>query len=1163
LCGLSVLLAAWAFCPGLARAQVPQPDAFDPAPNGSVCAVVVLPDGMILAGGAFTTMGGQPHNGLARLNPDGTVDTSFGPALNGPVYCLAVQADGKVLVGGAFTTFSGQAQNLIARLNADGTLDGAFNPDPTFAGGVARVMGLAVQADGKILAVGNFEGVPGLISPYLVRLNADGTPDAGFNQKGLGETLMMALQPDGKILVGVGAGVGRLNADGTWDAGFSGPSGDSDVGCLALQADGKILVGGYFTAFGGQTRPCLARLNVDGTLDVQFAPGLSPSYGYYVSSVAVQADGKIVAGGLFSSVGGQPRNCIVRLNADGSLDSGFNVGSDADVQSLTLQANGEILVGGLFASLGGQPRSFFGRLNATTNASQSLGVDGSAITWLRGGSSPEVWRATFDLSTNASQWTSLGEGSRIAGGWELTNVYVPSGSALRARGFLDGGFQDGSACFAEAYFGAPAFISVPAGLTNNAGTTASFNLVVGGSGPLGYQWFKDGSPLADGANIAGAATPSLTLSNVLGRDAGTYSLVVSNVSGTLTSPPVMLAVVDPVILVQPANQDIEPGQGVTLAVTAAGTAPLAYEWFRDGLTLAGATGPSLTLTNVQGSDAGNYWVVATSQYGSTTSSVALLTVNLATLDSSFNPESDGPVFALALQADGKILVGGSFANLSGQPRSSLARLGADGSLDGSFNPGTDGDVLSIVAQIDGSTLVGGGFSHLAGQPRAGIGRLNADGSLDFVFAPVAGAYNYSVGYSVASLAAQADGSILVGGVFGSLSGQGADCLGLVDAYGTPEAALQVGGWGPGNGSFSHIDALAVQADGKILAGGLYVSSWSGATVNGLLRLNPDGSLDTGFSPVVDGPVNALAVQPDGAILAGGSFTTLDGQSCPGMGRLNADGTVDSEFITGVSGSNASVSSLVLQTDGKILVGGSFSALGGQSRANIGRLNADGTVDSLFNPGAGGSNASVYSLALQADGSILVSGSFATLGPAGSARGNLGRLTNTEPATQSLTYDGQTMTWLRGGASPEVSFAAFDVTTNSTDWMPLGHGSRIPGGWQLSGAALPAGSTSIRASGYVPAGQYNGSGWLAQTAASLSQFPWMRIVMNDGRFGFGTNGFSFTLLGAPGLTVVVERSNDLVNWLPFQTNVLTAGEFYFSDPALKGTLRQFYRARPLN
>ena len=120
------------------------------------------------------------------------------------------------------------------------------------------------------------------------------------------------------------------------------PNANGDVRAIAVQADGKILVGGNFTTIGGQARNYIARLNADGTADATFNPNANSD----VYSLAVQADGKILVGGGFTTIGGQARNYIARLNADGTADATFNPNANSDVFSLAVQADGKILVGG-------------------------------------------------------------------------------------------------------------------------------------------------------------------------------------------------------------------------------------------------------------------------------------------------------------------------------------------------------------------------------------------------------------------------------------------------------------------------------------------------------------------------------------------------------------------------------------------------------------------------------------------------------------------------------------------------------------------------------------------------------------------------------------------------------------------------------------------------
>ncbi|MEK7677126.1 MAG: immunoglobulin domain-containing protein [Verrucomicrobiota bacterium] len=796
------------------------------------------------------------------------------------------------------------------------------------------------------------------------------------------------------------------------------PGASARVYSLAVQADGKILVGGDFTTLGGQSRNRIGRLNADGTLDASFNPGANNG----VSSLVVQADGKILLGGGFTTLGGENRNRIGRLNADGMLDPSFNPGANDWVYSLAVQADGKILLGGDFTTLGGQSRNNIGRLNNTDPVTQSLTYDGSTLTWTRGGSSPEVWRTTFEHSANATDWTSLGAGTRIAGGWQLTGLSLLPNGIMRARGYVTGGFCNGSGWFVETMIatGAPVIFSQPASRTNNTGTSATFSVLAGGTPPLSYQWWKE------------------------------------------------------------------------------------------EVALAGETESSLSLTNLQGSDAGNYMVVITNAYGAVTSAVAVLTVNLAPLDPSFNPGAGGgnypSVNSLALQADGEILVGGTFTTLGGQPRNRIGRLKADGTLDASFNPGASGYILgfvwvdSLALQADGKILVGGLFTTLGEQSRNNIGRLHADGTLDSSFNPGAGETNSSV----SSLVVQADGKILVGGGFTTLGGQSRNRIG---------------------------------------------------------RLNADGTLDTGFNPGANYIVNSVVLQADGKILVGGGFATLGGQSRNSIGRLNADGTLDTSFNPGA---NYWVYSLAVQADGKILVGGYFWTLGGQSRESIGRLNADGTVDPSLNTGASdwfldlgwlfldGSLDWGISLAVQVDGKILVGGAFQTLG--GQSRNSIGRLNN-NPATQSLTFEGSTITWTRGGSSPEVWRTTFEHSANSGDWTNLGVGTRIAGGWQLTGLLLPPGGT-IRARGYVT-GSGQGSGWFVETVLTPLSIP-LAIMRRDLSFANGQFGFNF--IGWAGQAVIIEASPNLQTWTPMQTNTLGASPVYFSDPESTALSNRFYRLR---
>ncbi|MBU6400032.1 MAG: immunoglobulin domain-containing protein, partial [Verrucomicrobia bacterium] len=170
--------------------------------------------------------------------------------------------------------------------------------------------------------------------------------------------------------------------------------------------------------------------------------------------------------------------------------------------------------------------------------------------------------------------------------------------------------------------GLPTITAQPQSQTVNPGSTVSFGVTAAGTGPLGYQWLFNGAPLA------GASSATLTLNSVQSAQAGSYSVVVTNLAGSVTSAPATLAVnAPPTITAQPQSQTVNPGSTVSFGVTAAGTGPLGYQWLFNGAPLAGASSATLTLNNVQSAQAGSYSVVVTNVAGSVTSVPATLAVN--------------------------------------------------------------------------------------------------------------------------------------------------------------------------------------------------------------------------------------------------------------------------------------------------------------------------------------------------------------------------------------------------------------------------------------------------------------------------------------------------------------------------------------------------------
>lgn len=304
--------------------------------NNSVFAVALQPDGKILVGGSFTEYNGQTRNRIIRLNEDGSLDTffnigagfSFINATYTSVRTISLQPDDKILVGGRFTQYDGQNVNYIVRLNTDGSLDTSFDVETGFNDVVFTI---TPQTDGKILVGGWFTSYNGQAQNKITRLNADGALDATFD---------------------IGTGFN-----------------DEEVSTIVLQSDGKILVGGYaFTLYNGQTSNRIVRLDTDGTLDTSF--NIGTGFNNAVNTISLQSNGKILVGGDFTSYNGQTRNRIVRLNTDGSLDNSFNIGAGLDnwVTTIALQPNGKILVGGNFTEYDGITQNRIVRLNGTATA---------------------------------------------------------------------------------------------------------------------------------------------------------------------------------------------------------------------------------------------------------------------------------------------------------------------------------------------------------------------------------------------------------------------------------------------------------------------------------------------------------------------------------------------------------------------------------------------------------------------------------------------------------------------------------------------------------------------------------------------------------------------------------------------------------------------------
>lgn len=721
---------------------------------GNVRATVVQPDGKILVGGYFRTVNGARQKSLVRLNADLSFDSTFSADVNGTVFAVAVQADGKIVIGGSFLSVGGVSRSRIARLNPNGSLDTTFNPG---AGADNLIYDIIVQPDGKILVGGNFSAVNSVNNYGVARLNANGSVDASFVSPIpvpvpspnlpfpiASIVFSIALQADGKIILAgfivtsangqtiLTKSIVRLNTNGAFDPSFDVGNINSTVVKVIVQPDGKILAAGSFSLINGVNRNYIARFNSDGSLDHAFNNGAGPSAP--VDTIHLQPDGKILLGGLFSTVNGTTRNRLARLNADGSLDQTFNPSGSfilGTIRSIALLPNGKVFIGG----------SFGGSFNFAGDSAKVFNADGSADTVFR-----------FDT-------TALGgvraiavqpDGKILVGG----NFTRPRSGAitqlfrLNVDGTLDETFAPASSSFSSSGSGQINSIVIQpdgkiliAGL--NIGVVSGTNLVqITSLARLN----ADGTP--DGSFVLGSVPTVVGGINHVALQADGKILVVwgDNLRGGLNGGVARL------------NSDGSVDSSFNSALPAALYNSIVVQ--PDGKILVGGDF-SISYVNSQTGTVSYNGVVRLNSDGSRDATFVPATVT----ESGSNKFTR--VFALARQADGKILIGGSIFTGNAAAPTGVARLNLDGTLDTTFNSGaiSSGSEVARVEDIfvlpNGKILIGGFFSGIGAVQKNNVARLNADGSVDNSF--ISSADN-----TVYEITVQADGRVLIGGDFSTL-----------------------------------------------------------------------------------------------------------------------------------------------------------------------------------------------------------------------------------------------------------------------------------------------------------------------------------------------------------------------------------------------------------
>jgi uncharacterized delta-60 repeat protein len=732
------------------------------------------------------------------------------------------------------------------------------------------------------------------------------------------------------------------------DVDFSFAGGASINGAIlamAMQSDGKVLIGGDFATINSMACSGIARLNPDGSTDYSF--GNHPTgFNSGVYAVALQSDGKVLIGGSFTTFIGAARNGIARLNSDGTLDTSFGnglAGVDNLVYAIVAQSDGKVLIVGGFRTVNGTARGGIARLNSDGTLDTSFG-NGLA------GANDYVYAVALQS-----------DGKLLIGGdfTTLNGTTINHIARLNSDGTLD-------TSFGNSLTGADQFVSTLAlqsdgkvliggGFTNVNGTTinriarlnsdgtldTSFGNGLAGVDPYVHTLVLQG----DGKVLIGGH-----FTNVNGTAHGRFARL--NSDGTL---------------------DTFFGNGLT----GADNALIAVALQSDGKALIGGY-----FTTVNGTAHGR---------------IARLNSD-GTLDTSFDnglAGVNGAVNALAVQNNEKVLIGGSFTAVNGTARGHIARLNSNGTLDTSFGNGLGGvnnTVSAVAIQSDGKMVIGGDFTNVNSTARGRIARLNSDGTLDTSFGNgLAGANSY-----VYALALQSDGKVLIGGGFSTVNGTTRGRIARLNSDGTLDTSFGNGLTGVGGVVY----AIAVRSDGKVVIAGDFTTVNS-TVRGGVARLNSDGTLDTSFGNGLAGAnsyVYALALQSNGQVLIGGGFTTVNGTPRGRIARLNSDGTLDTSFGNGLAGASGSVYAATVQSDGKVLIGGSFTAVNGTARGHIARLNSDGTLDTSFGNGLAGVNSLVSAVAVQNNGKVLIGGSFAIVN--GTVRSSIARLWSSPAPTNA-------------------------------------------------------------------------------------------------------------------------------------------------------------------
>lgn len=837
-----------------------------PAASSWVLNLAQQPDNKVLVAGRFVKYNGVSSNYIARLNTDGSLDNSFniGTGFDSDTQTVTLQSDGKILVGGWFSSYNGVSKNYIVRLNSDGTLDNTFNIGTGFNSGVDKIL---VQPDGKILVSGYFTTYDSVVSNRIIRLNPDGSIDATNSTSFSSNIQTLELQPDGKIVIGgwFSGGIRRLNSDLSNDATFNiGTGFNSSCLTILIQTDGKILAGGNFSSYNGSGNIYnrIIRLNTDGSVDSTFNSGTG--FNSYVTVIKVDSDGKIIVGGGFGSYNGGLVSSLIKLNFDGSVNTTFVAKSfSSNVDTLIFTPDNNYLVGGNFNTYDGLSSNGIVSINALpVPVFNIVYIVYNGVNYV-GLKSNDVYTTSGTYSAGTLSLNSSNGSSVSITGFAKYNYINGGSSSLNTINWINGQTQELS-------------------FTNTNSTIAFTNGYTGEKFRLLLNPVSEGvSTITWPENVLWSNNSPLVLPSVVSSP---------NIDSTFT--------IGTGFNSNPRNIDIQSDGKIVVggefttynSITRNRIARLNTNGTDDSTFSIGTGFDSfVTFLKIQ-SDQKVVVVGNFSAYnGTSRTRIARLNTN-GSNDTTFTTGSglNSTPNVIEIQSDGKIIIGGFFTVYNTSNANRIVRLNSDGTIDTTFITGTgfNSEVYGLAVQSDGKILVGGAFTEYNGVSNNRIVRLNPDGSIDTSF-------NIGTGFNgrVETVLVEPSGKIIVGGHFKTYNDTSANRIIRLNSDGSIDTSFNTGtGFDPSaNIGVTQIKRIKRSSTGKLFVIGSF-TAYNGTQCVNFAIINSDGSLSATFvntysNLLSNGYFNDLLVLSNNNLIVGGGFSTIRSTSALRIARL--------------------------------------------------------------------------------------------------------------------------------------------------------------------------------------------------------------------------------------------------------------------------------------